>query len=44
MEIIFKTLLDRTRDIQCDTDQARYKPGLSARGLLELPVRLIPES
>ena len=44
MEIIFKTLLDRTKDIQCDTDQARYKPGLSARGLLELPVRLIPES
>ncbi len=44
MEIIFKTLLARTSDIECDTDQVSYKPGLAARGLLALPVRLIPGS
>jgi len=44
MEVIFRRLLDRTQDIQCNTDQPRYKPGLAARGLFELPVRLIPES
>ncbi len=42
MEIIFKSLLARTEDIQCDTENAHYKPGLAARGLIELPVRLIP--
>lgn len=42
MEVIFLSLLERTRSIELLDHQPRYRPGLAARGLLRLPVRLIP--
>ena len=40
MDIIFRTLFSRTREIQL-SDEPVYRPGLSVRGPQTLPVRLI---
>jgi len=42
MEIIFLTLLDRTRDITLQIDEPAFKPGLSSRGISQLPISLSP--
>lgn len=42
MEIIFGTLLKRSRAIELMLDEPAFKPGLSARGLQALPIRLLP--
>jgi len=40
MEIIFLSLAKRTASIERLVDQAQFKPGLSVRGLVSLPVRV----
>jgi len=41
MEIVFLTLLRRTRSIELLEDEPRYRPGLASRGLESLAVRLL---
>lgn len=41
-EVVFTRLLARCRVIERRVDAPSYRPGLSARGLLSLPVRLTP--
>ncbi len=42
MEVIFLRLIERTRSIDWLAQQPVYRPGLAARGLQQLPVRLVP--
>ena len=42
MEVLFNTLLRRTRHITLATEEVIYKPGLSVRGPIALPVDLTP--
>ncbi|NNE88684.1 MAG: cytochrome P450, partial [Silicimonas sp.] len=42
MEVLFSTLLARTRSITLATDEVTYKTGISVRGPIALPVKLTP--
>lgn len=42
MEVLFTTLLNRTRQIELATEEVTYKPGISVRGPIALPVSLTP--
>ena len=42
MEIVFLSLLDRTKTIELTTDDVRFKRSLSIRGPLSLPLSLSP--
>lgn len=42
MDVIFRTLLARTRSIERCTDAVAFRPGLTTRGPLALPVELTP--
>ncbi len=42
MEVLFNTALARTKSISLTTDDVAYKPGLSVRGPIALPVALTP--
>jgi cytochrome P450 len=41
MEIVFLTLLRRIQSIELTSDEVVYKPGLSARGIRQLPLRVM---
>ena len=40
MEVIFRTLIEKTKDIQLTEDTLHYRPGLSTRGLAKLPLAI----
>ena len=40
MEVIFRTLIEKTKDIQLTEDTLHYRPGLSTRGLAKLPLAM----
>lgn len=42
MQVLFNTLLARTKTIRMDTDQVTYKTGISVRGPIALPIKLVP--
>lgn len=42
MEVLFNTLLSRTKAIQLKTESVTYKTGISVRGPVALPVELVP--
>ena len=40
MEVIFRKLIEKTKDIQLAEDTLHYRPGLSTRGLAKLPLAI----
>lgn len=42
MQVLFNTLLARTKAMHLTTQQVMYKPGISVRGPISLPIELIP--
>ena len=40
MEVIFRTLIEKTKDIQLAEDTLHYRQGLSTRGLAKLPLAI----
>lgn len=42
MEIAFLTLLDRTQSIELQAEEVEFKRGLTVRGPVSLPLRLVP--
>ena len=42
MEIVFLSLLERTRSLDLMTDRVMFKRSLSVRGPIELPIRITP--
>ena len=40
MEVIFRTLIEKTKDVQLTEETLHYRPGLSTRGLAKLPLSI----
>ena len=40
MEVIFRTLIEKTKDVQLVEETLHYRPGLSTRGLAKLPLSI----
>lgn len=42
MQVLFNTLLARTKAMHLDADKVAYKTGISVRGPIALPITLVP--